>query len=247
MARGDEPEIEEGPSDAWMVTFADLLTLMITFFVLLLTMSSMDTKSVKNMFGIMTEASGVLEMGSHREIGRPQVTSIVDALAIEFILEKDILSKILEELVQGDDGHTVDKLKGDVDLESMVSLTKKGLVVTMMDTILFEPGESDLSDEAAHVLDVVGSYLLSREYLIHIEGHTGVSSSVDKRSGWIVSTKRANSVMRYLTGVLGVKQERISARGYAEFSPLYDNSTEENIAKNRRVEIVLSKKKKKEP
>ncbi len=240
-----EEEVDEGASNAWMVTFSDLLTLMITFFVLLLTMSSMDTKSVKNMFGILTEASGVLEMGSHREVGRPHVTAIVDALAVEFVLEKNILSKILEELVQGEDGHTFDELKGDIDLESMVSLTKKGLVVTMVDSILFEPGETELNDEAARVLDLLGTYLLAREYLIHIEGHSGMSSPIERDSGWIISAKRANSVMRYLTDVVGVKQERIFARGYAEFSPLYGNGNEEDIKKNRRVEIVLSKKKKK--
>jgi len=244
MARKDsgEPEAEDGPSDAWMVTFSDLLTLMITFFVLLLTMSSMDAKKVKNMFGLMPEAQGVLEMGSHREIGKPELITIIDNLASEFLTEKNIITNILEEMIKGEAGRTIEDLKGDVDLDSMVSLSEKGLVVTLADAILFEEGKAELSDEASQILGTIGAHLLKRKYLIHVEGHTGAGSSAETGAGWMISAKRANSVMKYLTDVAGVKKERVSSRGYAHFSPLVDNSTPENRAKNRRVEIVLSKK-----
>ena len=242
--KGKGVEEEDGGADAnaWMVTFSDLLTLMITFFVLLLTMSSMDDKKLQNIFGAFSEALGVLEMGQGTEIRSPDIFEKEKTIYQELIMEKNLIRNLLDAAIRGERGLTLEKLQGNIDFESMTSVDDRGVVVTLSDSILFEAGQTEITKESFSIIDKLALHLKESEFQITVEGHTDSTPAGGGSSNWLISTRRAINVMQYLNNISGIAMERLSARGHGEYSPLVDNSSAENRAKNRRIEIILSKR-----
>ncbi len=243
-ARGKRGGVEEaeGDANAWMVTFSDLLTLMITFFVLLLTMSSMDDKKLQNIFGAFNDALGVLEMGQGTEISRPDIFEIEKTIYQELIMEKNLIRNLLDDAIRGEKGLTLEKLQGNPDFEDMVSVDDRGVVITLSDAIVFEAGKTTISPEAFAIIDKLALHLKESEFLITVEGHTDSTPAGGGSSNWLISAKRAINIVRYLNETSGIEMERLAGLGYGEYRPLLDNSSAGNRAKNRRIEIVLSKR-----
>lgn len=244
MARREKPgkgTEETGDTNAWMVTFSDLLTLMITFFVLLLSMSSMDEKKLKNMFGLFTETLGVLELGKGRDVQKLEMAPDIGIIYENFIIEENLIKQLLDQAIAGEKGSDVERLRGSIAFGDMITVDERGVVITLSDAILFKPGETEVSREAYPLIDKLSDHLKNNSYGIKIEGHTDSTPAGADTSNLVISAKRANSVMRYLSEVSGIGMDRLSARGYGEHYPLADNDTDENRAKNRRVEIIISK------
>jgi len=124
-----------------------------------------------------------------------------------------------------------------------LSMKKKGLVVTFVAEILFDPGKAQLKKESLYILDKVAEVLRNKipsSYRISIEGHTDnqpIRYSKWK-SNWELSCHRALSVLHYLEKK-GINPSRLSATGFGEYHPVASNETEEGRALNRRVEIVI--------
>jgi chemotaxis protein MotB len=131
--------------------------------------------------------------------------------------------------------------------DGQVQLTemKNRLTMTMVDKILFASGSADVSKEGKQVLDKVITILKDiSDKRIQVEGHTDnvrIYSSIKTRypTNWELSTARATQVVRYLQEDGGLDPKALSATGYSEYQPLAANDTDENKAKNRRIEIVL--------
>lgn len=130
---------------------------------------------------------------------------------------------------------------GQVQLKEM----KDRLTMTMVDKILFPSGSVDVSNEGKQVLDKVITILKDiTDKRIQVEGHTDnvrIFSSVRTKypTNWELSTARATQVVRYLQEEGGLDAKLLSATGYSEYQPIAPNDTDENKAKNRRIEIVL--------
>ena len=130
---------------------------------------------------------------------------------------------------------------GQVQLTEM----RNRLTMTMVDKILFASGSADVSKDGKVVLDKVVAILKDiTDKRIQVEGHTDnvrIYSSIKTRypTNWELSTARATQVVRYLQEEGGLDPRLLSATGYAEYQPLAANDTEENKARNRRIEIVL--------
>ncbi len=127
--------------------------------------------------------------------------------------------------------------------EVQLELMEKGLVITFLAEILFDPGSAKIRTEVYEALDKVAG-VLKGELVgknIGIEGHT--DNQPIKYSGWKsnweLSAGRALSVLHYLVDERGIRPERISARGYGEYRPVASNDTQEGRQMNRRVEIVI--------
>ncbi len=141
-----------------------------------------------------------------------------------------------------------DKLSQEVDEGNVaVSMQAKGLVVTVLDRVLFESGKADLLDSAKEALDKMAEILQNEvpDQMVYIEGHTdnvpiGYSNWP---SNWELSTARATEVVHYFVEARGLEPQRFAAVGYGEFQPVVSNSTPEGRLVNRRVEIVISPKK----
>lgn len=236
-----EDDGEEIDKNAWMVTFSDLLTLMITFFVLLLSMSAMDDSKLESMFGAFQDALGVLEMGAAVEVSEYDMFSTIDDIYKKFILDRDIIMKLLDKARKDSDGVPLQKLRGSEDFEHVFSMDKRGIVITLSDAILFDVGQTRLSKKAYPLMRKLATYIKGDDMQLSIEGHSDSSSSDKGDVNWVLSTRRAISVMRYFNRVEKIDMSRLTALGYGEFSPLVDNSTAKNRAKNRRVEIIINK------
>jgi chemotaxis protein MotB len=127
-----------------------------------------------------------------------------------------------------------------------VEMQDKGLVVTVLDRVLFDAGRADLKETAYGTLDKVAAILQEQvpDQIVYIEGHTDNQPIRYSgwRSNWELSMSRAMEVLHYFTTQAGLHPERFAVTGFGEFHPLVENATPEGMMKNRRVEIVVSPK-----
>jgi len=128
-----------------------------------------------------------------------------------------------------------------------LAMGERGLVVTVLDRVLFDSGKAELKESAKLTLEKVSGVLKSRVpmHLVYVEGHTDNDPIRYSgwRSNWELSTARATEVIHYFIESQGVRAERMIATGFGEYHPVASNETLEGKARNRRVEIVISPKK----
>lgn len=132
---------------------------------------------------------------------------------------------------------------GDVSL----SMQERGLVLTVLDRVLFDSGKAAVKESAMQTLDKVAQILNedTKDNLIYVDGHTDNEPIRYSgwKSNWELSTGRATEVLHYLADTGSVNPQRLVASGYGEFHPISDNENAEGRQVNRRVEIVISPKK----
>lgn len=168
------------------------------------------------------------------------------------------IQRLNQEINQGTTSHYQDLTQTKAQLENHlqrelqsgnlgISVEDKGLVVTVLDRILFDPGSPYLKPEALITLDKVAAALNEEaaDHIVYVEGHTDNLPIHSSRwpSNWELSTARATEVIHYFVSQKGIRPERLAATGYGEFHPVVSNATPEGRMKNRRVEIVISPKK----
>lgn len=259
----DHEEHEEHVNhEAWVIPYADMLTLLMVMFLALFATGRVDMEKFKKLaenlkqdFGGNTEmvsmeggGSGDISLEGGAGIftgalapsigGEPTQMQIEQARQEQ---DKAAAGEALEEL-QGFEQTLTGKatLAGFSD-NLLVSLEGRGMVVTVLsDEVLFAPGAAALEPGGFTVLGVVAEALRAIPNSIVIEGHTDARpiSNSRFRSNWELSTGRATTVLQYLLGA-GVAPDRLSASGYGDTRPVAPNDTPSNQAKNRRVEIVV--------
>lgn len=227
-------EPEKAPNhERWLITYADLITLLMIFFVLMYTISNVNSKKFAQLSASMSEA--LLGQNSGFFLGEAPGPLIIEGghspkQEMENIMSaKDKLEKYIEE--KG--------LKGKVE----ITVEERGLVISLKEALLFKIGSADITPEARTVIDNVGQELAKMPNSIRIEGHTcNLPINTAKfPSNWELSTARATNVVRFLVNHVGIDPNRLSAAGYGEFRPIVPNTSETNRARNRRVDIVVMK------
>ena len=163
-----------------------------------------------------------------------------EAHAIERQRQEDILE------MKGTYEHLLEDMKSEIDKGKITITQLKGkLKVNMLDEILFDSGKTTIKTQGVEVLDRVGNILMEvKDKAITIEGHTdnvpiGAELSRKYPTNWELSAARACNVARYLQEKIGIDPIFLSATGYGEYQPIASNETEEERAKNRRIEILL--------
>jgi len=215
-------------AERWLLTYADLITLLLVLFIVLYSMASVDQKKFEGManslaaiFGGMGRA-GVLEGGRSVMPGR---MPFKERLNMQNTEEK------------------VRHLIASMGLQGKVTTTyeERGLVISIKDSVLFVSGSGELTDGAREVVGRVGQILSTMDNAIRVEGHTDNDylHNAIFFSNWELSTTRATNVLQFIIAHCGIEPHRLSAAGYGEYKPKYPNDSEENKAKNRRVDIVL--------
>ena len=242
----------EGP--AWLTTFNDLVTLLMVFFVLIFTMSSLDIKKLKEVKSSLQSGLGVLKEGQKVSIKviAPQSPSDVGSLTLDEKIEEEMPDKVeempdkVEEMpdkVEEMPNKFQDFLKiFDFDPDIAATYTEKGLLITLSSTVIFQFGEADINPESFPILDKIAAAISKMSEFVRVEGHTdNVPVVYSKRfpSNWELSIKRAVNVVKYFVQVREISPQRLSAVGYGESKPLFANDTPEHRARNRRVEILL--------
>lgn len=234
MAR-EKKEQEETSGGDWMNTYADMVTLLLCFFVLLFAMSKTDAGRMSAFVAGFEGGAGVLDGGQmlefEKNIGQLMETTAEGLTESEF----SALENVLQDIVDNE------QITGEIS----VKRNEKGIVISLMDKILFDPGLAEIKPESYPLIDQVASILNMEEFkerLVAVEGH-GDNDPVRYvnlyPTNWELSTARATNVLRYLVEKCDLDPMRISAAGYSYYHPIAPNDTPENKAKNRRADIVI--------
>jgi chemotaxis protein MotB len=238
MMRRKRPSEQKSNAPRWMVTFSDLITLILVFFILLFSMSQIDMvkfRAIADSFQQkqilefypsvipLEESSGESEIRMNEDIedSREQRDRDLQELLTEIqtYLKENKLSNIV-----------------------VAERTERGVVLVLQEQALFESGEATILESSYPFLNKVGNLLSQIPNFVKVEGHTDNRPIATYRfpSNWELSSARASSVIRYLTGTEYLDPKRFIAVGYGDTRPIAPNDTAENLQKNRRVEIIVS-------
>ncbi|MEC1537109.1 flagellar motor protein MotS [Bacillus sonorensis] len=211
-------------SSAWIITFSDLITLILVFFILLFSMSQIDLHKFKAAVGSFQERGdekAALEQkadGQHKKKTKHG--------------EDDLLKKINDYIEKNQ-------------LSSLITAKRdeRGVVLVMQEAVLFDSGKADIKDQAYPLLHKIAVLLKTVSNPIRVEGHTDSRPISTYRfpSNWELSAARASTVIGYFTAIEKLDSSRFLAVGYADTKPVRDNRTESHMKENRRVEIVIGK------
>lgn len=219
----------EASGPGWEVVYTGFILIMLCFFIMLCSFSTIEKSKVEHFVASFTRAVSVLPKGVKVRPGEQARHSIPD-----IAYEQGELALIFQELQ-----NAVDDLGLSEDL-TFTSL-RNGLVVRLADKAVFNLGVADISSDAFPFLDKIGAIISKGSYSVEIRGHTDALPIHTHRfpSNWELSTARAVNVLRYFLEIPGISAERLSAAGFGEFQPIVPNESPELRAKNRRVEFIF--------
>ncbi len=220
--------IIRGKIDGWVMTYADMMSLLLTFFILIVSFSTLQqskfhqaAQSLQEAFGILQFPESVIEFKNPVYPDRSN-----DAAEAEVYYEMQEIEQII--------------LENGLDREVQVQMQENGILFRIQAPFLFGSGQADLLAEPMKILGELSVLFRKFPHLIRIEGHTDSMpiNSIRYPSNWELSAARAVTVARYFQG-LGLSPERIAATGFGEYHPIAANNTAQGREKNRRVEILL--------
>lgn len=243
-------EFEGENSDRWLMTYADLITLLLAFFVIMYAMSKVDSKKFEQMseklkgefnssdvipgVGTSDLGAGVLKVGRLKIVAQRLESPSFGQLKHRVSLGPSTnipLSSGFHEQPAGDSSSD----------QYSLEMNERGLIIHVLESALFASGQADLQPGALSLLDKIAAEIRDLPNQIRVEGHTDSipMHSYKFPSNWELSSARATAVVRYFVDKHEFSPERISALGYGEFRPLTTNDTPEGRAQNRRVDIVI--------
>jgi chemotaxis protein MotB len=225
---------EEEGAPAWVVTFGDLMSLLLCFFVLLLSFSEMDRNKYRVVSGSVRNAFGIQKK-------RPVFESPKGQKIIAKEFDQAIINKKIEDTVRP----ALNEIKNEYkDLKDLVEIEvdEDKVTIRMMGEATFDIGKAELRQQLKPLLAKIGEVLIQTRGEIIIAGHT---DNVPLTGGLFgsnlgLSMARAGSVAEFLLRSSAIDPKRVSAMGFGEYRPLTSNDTEEGRQKNRRVEIIVS-------
>ncbi|MDI6792372.1 MAG: flagellar motor protein MotB [bacterium] len=242
---GANVEYEEGSSvPEYMATYGDMVTLLLCFFVLLVSMATFDKVKLNIVLSSFRGALGVLEQGP----------SIQKSKLLSMGVGTQQLSKGIPIMATGREAEKGRKEKQSLQARAAMVMgeeMKRGLVkfrhdergeiVQLTDKTLFAPGEFQLKPSARPILDKLAILLESIPNEIVVEGHTDNRPIHTKEipSNWYLSAMRATNVLDYLEAKEDIGSKRLSVAAYGEHKPIVPNDSLVNRAINRRVDIVI--------
>jgi chemotaxis protein MotB len=217
--------------ERWLLTYADLITLLLAFFVMLYVFSKQDTRKYDAMTmqlkAIFSGGTGVVDEGGRTGDqvleGNTQGPSNIE-------IKRQLESQIKDVSQSEGQGNNIS-----------VITDERGIVIRIMDKAFYDTGKADLKDKARETLDKIAPVIKSLPNEIRIEGHTDnvPINTAEFKSNWELSVRRATEVVRYLIEKGDISPQRISAAGYAEYRPVAANDSDANRAMNRRIEIIV--------
>ena len=229
-------EAEKDNTERWLLSYADFITLLMIFFVVMYSMSVVDAAKYKELSNSLNSA---LSGDQQKVNGGDQGSPVEDVKLNEVtpsngnVTEQD-LQKIVEQV------QSLINEKGMQD-QVTVNLGDIGVWITFKDYVLFDSGSTAVKPETVGILTELGNILKVVNNYVRIEGYTDnvpINNSMYSNN-WDLSVMRASKVLEIMVSRSGFPSEKISAVGYGEYRPIAPNDTEEGKAKNRRVDIVI--------
>jgi len=225
------------PTGEWLLTYSDLVTLVLVFFVLLYSFSQIDVSKFRQ-FILSFQGSGILDGGrAPLEQVMPESTSS-EAFEDEAALGEGAQSNLKEIY-----NMTVSYLREHgLSDQVEVGYRQRGIALEIKERILFDSGKAVLKPEARQLLDRLSGLFKKLPNQISVEGHTDNRpiQTAQYPTNWELSVDRAAKVVRYLTEERGLDPRKFVAVGFGEYQPVLPNTSPENQAQNRRVVLVIT-------
>lgn len=254
----DRKKSNDKGAPKWLVTYSDMVTLVLVFFILLFSMSQIDItkfESITRSFqsravldflpsAVPSEdiTSGDIEGQGGNDLGTTDGDDDEEDVDLDGVLDQleewekkaDALARLMENVEDFLESEGL----GDV---ITANRTEEGVHLVLQDSILFDSGEAVILESGIPFLDEVGELLTGISNIVRVEGHTDSRpiSTYRYPSNWELSGARAGSVVRHFIEEHDIDPERFLIAGYGETRPVVKNDTPENMSKNRRVEIVI--------
>ncbi len=222
----------EAGAPAWMVTYSDLVTLLLTFFVLLLSMASMDPVRFTEASSSLKEAFGVHKEPAHVDFAIPVLPS--PPITTFSPIQEQTTEKVYEKIKS-----QIDSLRLNKDV-GLMKRDDNSIVLRVNDSILFRPGQAKISPKSFPILRNIADIIRPLPMDLRIEGHTDNSPIGNSQFGnWNLSVDRSVSVLRFFTQGNLLPLDRMASVGYGKDKPVVPNRDEASRALNRRVDFVL--------
>ena len=244
--------------DRWLVSYADFITLLFAFFVVLYASSQVDKRKVGKLalaIQVAFQEIGVFQASTTEvpiDVAEPMPFSTVQA--IENTERTASLGRIMSHpegaLGTGVENGDLADLQTELETALASEIKRKeiamrrepdGLVISLREVGFFESGSAQMKSSSQAAFDRIASMLRQRDYRLRIEGHTDNAPihNAQFASNWELSTARATEIVRLLIVRDGFSPDGLSAAGFAEYHPVATNSTAEGRGMNRRVDIVV--------
>ncbi|HUS89604.1 MAG TPA: flagellar motor protein MotB [Desulfosporosinus sp.] len=263
MSRKREHEAEKDNGDRWLLTYSDLITLLMIFFVVLYSMSKVDAQRFAAVAESLNKALGggtpakielaVSPVGpSLFQTGTPSSKTTVPGNGTDPNNTAHTKPDASANASQGNgdtEKMTIDAIKAKLDkfaadngIQStlVTTIEERGLVVSIQETLLFESGSADITARARDILEKISTVLAVAPNQIKVEGHTDnlPINTAKFPSNWELSVIRSTNVVHILQHD-GISPNRLSAVGYGEFRPISSNDTDAGRGKNRRIDLII--------
>jgi chemotaxis protein MotB len=240
MSRRHRKKTAHSNHERWLVSYADFITLLFAFFVVLYASSQVDKRKAGRL--AVAIQSAFQELGGFPASAAPIQSGPNTSTAFNAGPEAasegtDLDLSMLQSQLK-------EALSREIALhEIALHETPEGIVISMREFGFFESGSGTLKVSALPTLDRIASLLAVRTYKLRIEGHTDnvPIHTAQFASNWELSTARATDLVRLLMVRYRIDPGRLSAAGYAQYHPIASNDTEQGRALNRRVDIVVLK------
>lgn len=208
----------------WVISYADFVTMLLALFMVMYAISVNDTKQLSS---ALKKTFGVEQIQQEEQ----KSETITPEIAKTPTPEQDSTQELYEILNK--------KFTDDTSLS--VVKEKRGIIIRINDTMLFDEGSAIIKSDAKSTLNKITTELNTIENPIIIEGHTDSTPIKNQQypSNWELSTARATNIIKYLTENKLISPTRLSAVGYGEYMPISENISPQGRAKNRRVDIIV--------
>lgn len=219
----------------WLITYSDLITLLLTFFVLLMSMADLDpvrfnqaSNSLKGAFGIRPHQT--------------KSTHVPPIIHSPPIIQTDQIESHIINTLHRKLQHEIE----DLGLEQQTQISRYGsdiIRVRIQEALMFDPGQSQLNSDSISLLDKIADGIDDHPIELHVQGHSDTfENDVESNADWELSTARAVSVLRYFVANNLLSPDRLSAAGYGATQPLIGANDSAARSLNRRVDIILRAK-----
>jgi chemotaxis protein MotB len=230
-----KPEVEEAKEDPnrWLTSYSDMISLLLVFFVILLSMSTFNAEQVDAVSQSIREGLVGTEIADSKNTPLVNATDSPYPEITPYWTEDEYeeFVRLLMELFASS------SIRDSVEIK----LDDRGVVISFKDHALFRSGRAELSEVALEIIDKIGELLTHLNYsFILVEGHTDTDPIKTARyaDNMDLSAQRASNVWRRLVSA-GIDPKRVASIGYGEYRPIAPNDTAENKAKNRRVVVTI--------
>lgn len=219
--------VKEPNNERWLLTYSDLITLLMVFFVILYAMSNVSNSKYEAMSDSFKSVMGGGGNVIANSNGEGNSVAPIKTEQQKFDDMKDDMDKYISEYGLGDSVSTY--------------MEDKGLTIRFNDSMIFDIGKAEVKEDVKNKLIKISNVINKVDNYIRVEGHTDniPIKNNQYKSNWQLSSIRSSNVGEFLIDYGKVSPQRVSVVGYGEYKPVGQNTTEEGRNKNRRVEILI--------